>query len=134
MLRNEQGTPICWRVCSSFTFSFLLLCWWSMTTAPYCLLSRCGSVCVSCAAAYVSLTLDSSAEGILVGDKRRRGGKRDARATEDSAYRSSRSRHLSPLIPVSGGFATQGAIILRPFFIACRVIMLVGPFSFRSGL
>lgn len=55
----------------------------------------------------VKLSLDSSAEGILVGDKRRR-GKRGARTVEDSAHRSSRSRHLSPLIPVSGGFVKHG--------------------------
>lgn len=59
----------------------------------------------------VSVSLDSSVEGILVGDKRRRGsgrGKSRNRGTEDLAHRSSRSRHLSPLIPVSGGFGGQG--------------------------
>lgn len=59
----------------------------------------------------MSASLDSSVEGILVGDKRRRGsgrGKRDARAAEDNAHRSSRSRHLSPMIPVSGGFGSHG--------------------------
>ena len=57
------------------------------------------------------LSLDSSVEGILVGDKRRRGsgrGKRGARAAEDNDHRSSRSRHLSPMIPVSGGFGNYG--------------------------
>lgn len=53
------------------------------------------------------LSLDSSVDGILVGDKRRR-GKRGARTVEDSAHRSSRSRHLSPLIPVAGGLVKHG--------------------------
>ena len=42
-----------------------------------------------------------------MGDKRRRGsgrGKRGARSAEDNAHRSSRSRHLSPMIPVKGGY------------------------------
>lgn len=46
-----------------------------------------------------------------MGDKRPRGssgGKRGARAVEDNAHRSSRSRHLSPMIPVSGGFVRHG--------------------------
>ncbi|CAM9445984.1 unnamed protein product, partial [Hapterophycus canaliculatus] len=61
--------------------------------------------------AEVKLSLDSSAEGILVGDKRRRGsgrGKGGARVAEDTAHRSSRSRHLSPLVPVSGGLVKHG--------------------------
>lgn len=61
--------------------------------------------------AEIKLSLDSSAEGILVGDKRRRGsgrGKGGARVAEDTAHRSSRSRHLSPLVPVSGGLVKHG--------------------------
>eukprot|EP00903_Cladosiphon_okamuranus_P011726 g11026.t3 len=61
--------------------------------------------------AEVKLSLDSSVEGVLVGDKRPRGssgGKRGARVAEDNAHRSSRSRHLSPMIPVSGGFVGYG--------------------------
>jgi len=66
--------------------------------------------------AEVKLSLDSSVEGILVGDKRRRGssrGKRGARVAEDNAHRSSRSRHLSPMIPVSDGygFARHGELL-----------------------
>ncbi|CAM9154423.1 unnamed protein product, partial [Scytosiphon promiscuus] len=61
--------------------------------------------------AEIKLSLDSSAEGILVGDKRRRGsgrGKGGLRVAEDTAHRSSRSRHLSPLIPVSGSLIKHG--------------------------
>lgn len=42
-----------------------------------------------------------------MGDKRRR-GKRGARTVEESAHRSSRSRHLSPMIPVSGALVRHG--------------------------
>lgn len=46
-----------------------------------------------------------------MGDKRPRGssrGKRGARVVEDNAHRSCRSRHLSPMMPVSGGFVRNG--------------------------
>lgn len=43
-----------------------------------------------------------------MGDKRRRGGKRSARAAEENAHRSSRSRLLSPNMPVSAGFGDYG--------------------------
>ena len=43
-----------------------------------------------------------------MGDKRRRGGKRGARAAEENAHRSSRCRHLSPNLPVSTGSGDYG--------------------------
>lgn len=57
-----------------------------------------------------------------MGDKRRR-GKRGARTVEDSAHRSSRSRHLSPMIPVAGagglvkhgGFESAGLAVCSLF-------------------
>lgn len=59
-----------------------------------------------------SSPLDSSLEGILVGDKRRRGSGKSKKgahgAAEDNAHRNSRSRHLSPMIPVSSRFENHG--------------------------
>lgn len=77
------------------------------------------------------VSLDSSIDGILVGDKRRRGkgrGKRGARTVEENAHRSSRSRHLSPMIPVSAAGSNYHGNRNTPIFSTAtwRLVMYFG--------
>lgn len=77
-----------------------------------------------CSKETVLFSLDSSLEGILVGDKRRR-GKRRSRAAEDDAHRDTRSRHFSPMMPVSGGLSCngEGLVCFCQRFFRCFVVV-----------